>query len=129
MANEENLIPFKKGPDGRRTKSGRPKKLFSSFAAKMKEEGYERVRPSHLNEALSIMINLPLAKIAELVKDPDAPIGLKILASELSDKRKRGQAMERLLDRAFGKAALSEPSKQTELPKKIEVNIRKNDAD
>ena len=125
MAKEDNLVYWKKGQSG--NPKGRPKKLFSTWAEEMKAEGYERVTKAHLDEALSLIINMPLVAIADLADNPDAPIGLKILASELKNEKKRGEALERILDRAFGKAALSEPSKQTELPKKIEVNIKKNE--
>ena len=122
MSNPENLkkrVSFKKN-DSRINKHGRPPRLVSHINRELKEAGYEPVTNAHVLDAFQTLINLPLSQIAAiankdiLYKDETGkvvylsegdnyPILYRLAAAELIGKRK-GEYLERLLDRVFGRA-------------------------
>lgn len=103
MANDENLILFKKGQTG--NKNGRPRKLVSHINKELSDLGYEVCRMNDIKDAYLTLINLPLSEVSKIAaKDTDDyPILYKLVAKELTGKRGM-EMLDRLLDRAIGKA-------------------------
>lgn len=103
MANEENLIPFKKGQSG--NPAGRPKKHFKQINDKLQEEGYQKLKRQDLIDAYALIFNCDQAKLNELVQDKDAPYALRLMIMEMSgDKKFRMAALKDYRDYMFGKA-------------------------
>lgn len=96
MANEKNLIPYKKGQTG--NPNGRPKK----FTTLLKEQGY---KPSEINDTIQTLMAMTMDELREVHEDDNATILEKTIANALFKSWKKGSlySMETLLSRAFGK--------------------------
>lgn len=98
--------------------AGRPPKLVSHVIDELKAKGYTPVTASQIADAYTLMINLDKKELQEKMLDVDCPILFKIVINSML-KGKGFEIVERLLDRAHGKAM----EKKTELiTHKIEVN-------
>ena len=106
MANEKNLKKFSSTYQPK--KNGRPKKLVSTLNEELKAEGYEEVTDGQVRECFKTMFNLPLSKLSTIAKkESDYPLLYKLIAKELLGKAGSNQ-LEKMLDRAFGKAKQSQ---------------------
>ena len=105
MANEENLIPFKKGQSG--NPDGRPRKSFSVVNNELKAKGVEPLTKSNLIDAYSLIFNSTEDDLKEIAQDKTTPYALKLIINELNDKRTRSKAIADYRDYMFGKAMQS----------------------
>ena len=103
MANEQNLIPAKKGEV--RNPNGRPKKYVSL----LKESGYKL---SEINDTIHAMMAMDLDELKSVWDNPKATILEKTIANAMMTSLKKGSlySLETLLSRAFGN-----PKQMTEL--------------
>jgi len=104
---EDNTNGFQKNPQNAMHK-GRPPKLISHVNKELKAEGYEPAKKQDITDAIMVLMQLPMSKIIEIanVKSDEHPFFVKLVAKELIGKR-GGEAMEKYLDRAIGKAKQS----------------------
>lgn len=98
MANEQNLVPFKKGFDVRRNSKGAPRKLISQY----KELGYKN------SEIVDTMMNLVAMTQEELdlISEDDNNTALeRTVAKAILNGLKKGSLynLEQLITRAIGK--------------------------
>ena len=99
MKKGNNLKPFKKGQSG--NPKGRPKKTFTKFMEEIKEEGYELVSRAMFTEAIDALLGLDEKKLADIIKDMERPMTLRIVARAMLEKN--GVAiLEKLLNRSHG---------------------------
>ena len=99
MTRDKNLKPFKKGESG--NPNGRPKKTFTKFIEEIKQEGYEPVTKSMIHEAIQAILGLDEKKLANLIKDMDHPMILRIVAKAMLEKD-GFFTVEKLLNRSHG---------------------------
>lgn len=116
--NVENLKPAKKGEV--RNPKGRPKKLISRINEELAAEGYEKATTADIQTSIQTIIQLPASKVAAIASEKilyqredgeivwleegdKYPLLYRIMARELSGRR-QGEALDRLLDRGFGRA-------------------------
>lgn len=96
---------FKKGESG--NTKGRPPKLVSHITAQLKKEGYDPVTKAAVLDAFQTIVQLPTDQVKEIAdpnKKKDYPLLYKLVAQELGGVR-GAEMLEKLLDRALGKAA------------------------
>lgn len=86
---------------------GRKPKLVSHIIAELKKQGYENVGPSHIRDAYELIMNLSEEKIVDLVANKEAPMLMRIVARRIMDKKDGHEMIEKILDRAHGKAKQS----------------------
>lgn len=96
MANEQNLIPAKKGEV--RNPNGRPKK----FVTLLKENGY---KVSEVNDTVQAMLSMTLDELKDVWQDPKATILEKTIANAMRKSLEKGSlySIETLLSRVYGK--------------------------
>lgn len=96
MANNENLIPFKKG-DERINLNGRPKKWITT----LKNQGYTK---SQVVDTIQVMLNLSLEELKEMYESPDTNVLEKTVAHALKKSLEKGTlySLETLLTRVHG---------------------------
>lgn len=116
--NTENLKPAKKGEV--RNPTGRPRKLIGHINAELEKQGYLKASTADIQAALQTIIQLPTSKIAAIagekilyqredgqvvwLEEGDKyPHLYRLMAKELIGRRS-GEALERYLDRGFGRA-------------------------
>ncbi len=101
----ENLKPYKKGQSG--NPKGRPKKVFSTILAEMKERGIEPATPSNVADVFQYLLALPLSEVMRIAGKPqeenELPSIMRLAAKEMLGKRGL-EIMKEMLDRANGKA-------------------------
>jgi len=101
---EDNPKPFSKDNPS----PGRPPKVFSVIISEMKARGIERATPQAVVDVYEYLLSLPLREVIEIAGKPTdeenaLPVIMRIAASELIGKR-RAEILEKMLDRAHGKA-------------------------
>ncbi len=101
MANEENLIPFKKGKTG--NPNGRPKKLLSSVNSELEIKGYKEATKQEILSCYLRLINTDIPEIEEMVKDKHQPALIRIVGKSILSG-KGFDIVEKMLDRGIGKA-------------------------
>lgn len=106
------------GPqDGKRFSSeyqplnrGQKPKVFSEISKEYKSRGIEKATPDAIKEAFEYLLALPLAEVKRLsiekgtdgkIED-DYPSVIRIVASEMLDKKKRSRMINDMLNRAHG---------------------------
>jgi hypothetical protein len=99
MANEQNLIPFKKGEDKRRNINGRPRK----FILELKDQGYKL---SEVTDSIEVLISMTEEELTDIYNNPNSTVLEKVVSSAILKSIKRGDmtSIETLLNRAYGKA-------------------------
>jgi hypothetical protein len=97
----ENLKPWRKGQSG--NPKGRPKKLVSSLLSELQKEGYAGTTKAEIEATCLILINLPVDRLAAIVKDEKAPLLFRATAKKLLSTDGYKAVLE-LIERAIGKA-------------------------
>lgn len=87
-------------------RNGQPPKVMSGVLKELIAAGYERVTPAMVVEAYEILLGLPESKIKEIITDPAQIMSLRIVAKAMVST-KGNEMLEKMLDRAHGKAKIS----------------------
>lgn len=103
--NGGTLVVAEKGESG--NPNGRPRIIFTQLAEEWKKNGVQRATPARVVEAYEFLLGLTDAEIQEIADGNDEtnkyPVIIRIAAKELTGNR-RQDILERMLDRAHGKA-------------------------
>ena len=112
MANENNLIPFKKGVSG--NPNGRPK----SYVTGLKDIGYNM---TEINMAIRNMLSMNIEELRKVYENPEATILEKTVAGAMRKSLEKGSlySIETLLSRVFGK-----PKETSDVKQDTEITIR-----
>jgi len=112
MANENNLIPFKKGVSG--NPNGRPK----SYVTGLKDIGYNM---TEINMAIRNMLSMNIKELQKVYENPEATILEKTVAGAMRKSLEKGSlySIETLLSRVFGK-----PKETSDIKQDTEITIR-----
>ena len=88
---------------------GRPRRIVSQIIADLKADGAEAVSPSHVSDAISILLGLPKEELSVIGADTTCPILLQRTAKRLANSSDRDWdfVIKDNLDRAHGKPAQS----------------------
>ena len=95
---------FSKGQSG--NPNGRPPKLLKELNILLQKQGYESLKPSQIQEAFQLILNLPETKLKEISKDKANPYFLRILIKKLLSPNP-DTLVDKILDRIMGKALIS----------------------
>ena len=97
MANEDNLIPFKKGQSG--NPKGRPKKWVSTLT----DSGYKM---SEVRDCILVMMAMTMDELKDAFENENATALEKTIAGAIRKSITKGSlySMETLMDRVFGKS-------------------------
>lgn len=90
--------------DNQPAKNGRYPLVVSEIIKEAKEEGYERVGPELVLQAYEALLGFDRAKIKLIKEDHTYPMILQIVAGKMLDDEKAAEMLEKMLDRAHGKA-------------------------
>ena len=96
---------FDKRPENINRK-GQPPKVMSGVLKELTAAGYERVTMAMVVEAYEILMGLPEAKIKEMITDSQQIMSLRIVGKAMLST-KGNEMLEKMLDRAHGKAKIS----------------------
>jgi len=112
MANENNLIPFKKGVSG--NPNGRPK----SYVTGLKDAGYNM---TEINMSIRNMLSMNIEELRKVYENPEATILEKTVAGAMRKSLEKGSlySIETLLSRVFGK-----PKETSDVKQDTEITIR-----
>lgn len=108
---EKPVIPGKNGGilhpgDNGQEGKGRPPKLLKQLNLELKKKGFEPIKPSQIQEAFEIILNLSEEKIQEISLDKEMPFFLRLISQKLlSDNA--DEIVEKILDRTIGKPKLA----------------------
>jgi hypothetical protein len=117
MANEENLIYWKKGQSG--NPAGRPKKSFKSINDALKKSGVTSLKKQDLIEAYELVFNSSEEDLKAIAGHKDTPYGLKLIIKELNNTKSRTRALADYRDYMFGKATENKNIEVKEVVRKI----------
>ena len=111
MANNQNLIPAKKGEI--RNPNGRPKK----YVTLLRDQGYKM---AEINDTIQVMLQMDLDELKSVWDNPKATILEKTIAGAMRKSLEKGSlySMETLLTRVYGKP---KETQQVSTDSRIEV--------
>jgi hypothetical protein len=84
--------------------NGRPRKLVADVINDLKAKGITPVKPHQIIEAYEALLNSPEEDIVATVNNKDLPYFIRLVASAMTSKGKGFEIIERMIDRAHGKA-------------------------
>lgn len=82
----------------------RPRKLFSTVNAELKEKGIQVLSKEQLIEAYWLVFNTDEEELERIAKDKSYPFALRLIILELNNKNNRAKAMADYRDYMFWKA-------------------------
>ncbi len=83
---------------------GRPRKLISDVLHQMKEAGIKPVKPRDVVDAYESLLNLDEEDIVKVVNNKKLPYFMRLVASAMTRKGHGFEIVERMIDRAHGRA-------------------------
>lgn len=95
---------WQKGQSG--NPNGRPKKMVSTVIKKLRDDGYEEVTKDQVRSVYMHMLNLTISELKNKVNDPEQPALVKVVSKAILSNQ-GFEVIERILDRAIGKATQS----------------------
>lgn len=103
MANEQNLIPYKKGQSG--NPNGRPKKIENVLKDVFLSEYNVKLSKSQTEEIIKNILSKSRSELIELAKNDDLPFWISMIAKKATRDYERGSIhlLELLFDRVYGK--------------------------
>jgi hypothetical protein len=101
MANEENLKSWKPGQSG--NPNGRPRKTISSVNKELEERGVTVTSTNDIKDCFLRLINLSTDELESICDDDKQPAMIVIVAEAILSG-KGFDVIEKILDRAIGKA-------------------------
>jgi hypothetical protein len=103
LANEQNLIPYKKGQSG--NPNGRPKKIENVLKDVFLSEYNVKLSKSQTEEILKNILSKSRSELIELAKNDDLPFWISMIAKKATRDYERGSIhlLELLFDRVYGK--------------------------
>ena len=103
MANEQNLIPAKKGEV--RNPNGRPKKVDTILKEIFLDEYNVKLSKSQTEEIIKGVLSRTRSELMELAKNDDLPFWISMIANKATKDYKKGSIhlLELLFDRVYGK--------------------------
>ena len=100
MKGHEHRFTTEKQP----STNGRPKRLVGAVISELKGNGYARVTSAEVKEAFEYLIGMDLEGITELHNSQGVPMLFKSCIKQILKEGKSFEVIERMLDRAHGKA-------------------------
>ena len=103
MANEQNLIPAKKGEV--RNPNGRPKKVDTRLKEIFLDEYNVKLSKSQTEEIIKGVLSRTRSELMELAQNDDLPFWISMIANKATKDYKKGSIhlLELLFDRVYGK--------------------------
>jgi len=108
---------FEKGdPKPANAGVGKKPKQITQIINELKAQGYEQVKPHNVIDTYETLLALSIEKLVEVGKDDKQPMIVRIVARAMLDNHKGFDIIERMIDRAHGKAQQSVKVEQTTKP-------------
>ena len=103
MANEQNLIPAKKGEV--RNPNGRPKKVDTILKEIFLDEYNVKLSKSQTEEIIKGILSKSKSELMDLAKKDDLPFWISMIAKKATRDYEKGSIhlLELLFDRVYGK--------------------------
>ena len=119
---------FKARPENINRK-GQPPKILTGVNAELLKDGFAPVKARHIIDTFELLLGLTKSRLQELSNDSDQPILIQIISKQLLSNARSVDMIERMLDRAHGKAkqAISHESEGITInviPRKAESDER-----
>ena len=103
MANEKNLIPYKKGQTG--NPNGRPKKVETILREVFLDEYNVKITKSQTEDIIKGILSKSRSELIDLAKNDDLPFWVAMIAKKATRDYEKGSIhlLELLFDRVYGK--------------------------
>ena len=103
MANEKNLIPYKKGQTG--NPNGRPKKVETILREVFLAEYNVKITKSQTEDIIKGILSKSRSELIDLAKNDDLPFWVAMIAKKATRDYEKGSIhlLELLFDRVYGK--------------------------